>query len=118
VSEDLDIYDAIAVALAHAREPDLSPFDPGHIRSAMERALTHDDPRRDFLGWLHARVQLLSDGRVSVEERPSENPAALGCAPSHDVPEVPVRLVVEGEPFAEPAVLRAQEQAVHFPMRS
>lgn len=102
------------MALAGSREPALSAFDPSRVRTAVDRALRSPGPRREFLAWLAARVEELSGGSVSVQERaPDEGPP--GCEPV--APELPVRLVVEGEPFAEPAVVRAEDPVVRFPMR-
>jgi hypothetical protein len=123
VAADLDIYDAIADAVANGREPNLSAFDPLQVRTALERVLRFPVPRRAFFLWLNDRVRLLSDGRVSIEERPVEegplgDPVMGAFWPGQDpVPELPVRVVIEGEPFAEPAVVRADDQAVRFPMR-
>lgn len=112
--DDLTVYDTIAAAVAQRREPDLSSFDPSQVRTALQRVLQFESPRQDFLAWLNQRVQTISGGKVSVEERPIDNNPPPGQDP---VPELPLRLVVEGEPFAEPAVLRADDQVVHFPMR-
>jgi hypothetical protein len=124
VADDFDvIYETIAAALAERREPDLSPFDPAHVRMALERVLRCPVPRRNFLAWLNGRVQLLSGGKVSIEERPIEDrppgdQVVEAWQPGQDsVSELPVRVVVEGEPFAEPAVVRADDQVVQFPMR-
>jgi hypothetical protein len=123
VADDLAIYETIAAAVAEAREPDLSSFDPSQVRTALERVLRFPHPRRNFLAWLNGRVQVLSGGRVSIEDRPVDD-GPLGdqgvqeFPPEHAcVPELPVRLVIEGEPFAEPAVVRADDRGVEFPMR-
>ena len=119
--DDLAVYDTIAAALAERREPDLSSYDPSHVRTALERVLQFPVPRENFLAWLNGRVRMLSGGRVSIEERPIDDrppEEVVAFRPGQDsVPELPVRLVVEGEPFGEPAVLRADDQVVHFPMR-
>jgi hypothetical protein len=123
VADDLAIYETIAAAVAEAREPDLSSFDPPQVRTALERVLRFPGPRRDFLAWLNGRVQLLTGGRVSIEERPIddrplEDQVVRAFPPGQaSVPELPVRVVVEGEPFAEPAVVRADDPVVQFPMR-
>jgi hypothetical protein len=60
---------------------------------------------------------------VSIEERPTADRSpgdqvAQAFWPGQDsVPELPVRVVVEGEPFAEPTVIRAGDPVVQFPMR-
>jgi len=113
---DFDIYETIAEAVAEGREPDLTSFDPGEVRTAMERVLRFAAPREQFLFWLRGRVQQLSDGKVTVEERTVDDLQADEPDPAA-VPDLPVRRVVEGEPFAEPAVLRAADSAVQFPMR-
>jgi hypothetical protein len=123
VADDLAIYESIAAAVAEAREPDLSPFDPAQVRTALERVLRFPVPRQNFLAWLDQRVRLLSGGRVSIEQRPpgdqppGDQPAEAFWPGQDSVPELPLRLVVEGEPFAEPAVVRADDPVVHFPMR-
>jgi hypothetical protein len=118
VADDLVLFETIAAALAERREPDLSSFDPAQVRMALERVLQCDVPRRNFLAWLNGRVQLLSGGKVSIEERPIGGQVVESWQPGQDpVPELPVRVVVEGEPFAEPAVVRADDQVVQFPMR-
>jgi hypothetical protein len=123
LADDLAIYETIAAALAEAREPDLSSFDPSEVRTALERVLRFPVARRNFLLWLNGRVRLLSGGRVSIEERPIddrplEDLAVQAYPPGRDsVPELPVRVVVTGEPFAEPAVVRAGDPVVQFPMR-
>ena len=122
MADDLAIYETIATAVAEAREPDLSSFDPLQVRMALERVLTFPVPRRNFLTWLNLRVRLLSGGRVSLEERLMdgllENTAAEAAQSEPDlVPELLLRRVVEGEPFAEPAVVQADGPVVQFPMR-
>lgn len=123
MADDLAIYETIAAAVAEAREPDLSSFDPSQVRTALERVLRFPVPRRNFVAWLNDRVRLLSGGRVSIEERsvddrPLEDQALRAFWPGQDsVPELPVRVVIEGEPFAEPAVVRADDAVLHFPMR-
>jgi hypothetical protein len=123
VADDLAIYETIAAAVAEAREPDLSSFDPAQVRTALERVLRFPVTRRNFLAWLNSRVRLLSGGRVSIEERPTgvqplEGQEVQVFPPGQaSVPELPVRVVIEGEPFAEPAVVRADDPVVQFPMR-
>jgi hypothetical protein len=123
VADALAIYETIAAGLAEAREPDLSSFDPSQVRTALERALRFPVPRRNFLAWLNGRVRRLSGGRVSIEERPIDDrplgdQLAQTFPPGQDsVPELPIRVVVEGEPFAEPSVVRADDPVVQFPMR-
>ena len=113
MATDKDILETIAVAMAEVHEPDLSSFDPSQVRTVMERVLQFEDPR-NFLAWLNGRVQMLSGGRVSIEERPIDDRPPGG---PDSVPMLPVRVVVKGEPFAEPAVVRADDRVVHFPMR-
>jgi hypothetical protein len=116
VADDLAIYETIAAAVAEAREPDLSSFDPSQVRTALERVLGFSIPRKNFLAWLNGRVQSHSGGKVSIEERQIGDQVEL--EPGQDsVPELPLLRVVEGEPFAEPAVVRAEGQVVQFPMR-
>jgi len=118
VADDLAIYEAIAAAVAEAREPDLSSFPPSQVRTALERVLRFPVPRRNFLAWLNGRVGQLSGGRVSIEERPpGDEPVPAVQAGPDSMPELPVRVVVEGEPFAEAAVVRAGGSVVQFPMR-
>lgn len=114
MADDIDIYEAIAAAVADVREPDLARFDPSAVRGALDRALRLPDARANFLVWLNGRVQALSGGRVSIEERPDVDapPPTPGAAP-----EVPLRVVVQDEPFAESVVLRADDGALHYPMR-
>jgi hypothetical protein len=124
VTDDLAVYEAIAVAVAEGHEPDLSPFDPSDVRTSMQRVLGFAVPRYNFLAWLNSRVQVLSGGRVSVQEGPpgdgqDADRDLTGLPPDPgDAPILKVRLLVEGEPFAEPAVLRADGGPVlRFPMR-
>lgn len=112
MADDIDIYEAIAAALADVREPDLSRFAPSAVRGALDRALRLPAARANFLVWLNGRAQALSGGRVSIEELP----AAGGPPPSPDAaPEVTLRVVVRDEPFAESAILRADDGALHYP---
>jgi len=113
----LAIFEKIAAALAESQEPDLSPFDPSEVRTALERVLQFPVPRQNFLIWLNGRIQVLSDGKVSIEERPSEDQVEAPEPAQSPMLEMPVRVLVEGEPFAEPAVVRAEGKVVHFPMR-
>lgn len=118
MADDIAIYATIAAALAEAGEPDLSSFDPAQVRAALERVLGFPYSRRNFLTWLSARVQELSGGRVSLEERQVEDQPVQQFTPGQSsVPELPVRVVVQGEPFAEPAVVGADDPVVRFPMR-
>lgn len=114
MANDLDIYEAIAVALADVRAPDLSPFAPSLVGDALTRALSLPAARASFLAWIQGRVQSLSGGRVSIEERPDGD----APPPSADTAyEVPLRLVIRDEPFAESAILRADNDALQYPMR-
>jgi hypothetical protein len=108
VADDLAVHEAIAAALAGGREPDLSAFDASDVRAALERALLSPARRRDFLAWLDGRVRALSGGTTSIEERADEDGSER---------ELPLRLVAQGEPFAEPVVVRASSRPVEFPMR-
>jgi len=123
VPDDLALFEKIAAAMAEGREPDVSSFDPSQVRRALERVLRFPGPRRNFLSWLNGRVQVLSGGRVSIEERPiQDQPLENGGGETITpeliaVPELPVRVVVQGENFAEPAVVRADGPVVQFPMR-
>ncbi len=125
MADDLSIFEAVATALEQAHEPDLSAFDPSHVRAALGRVLGSPGLRRSFLAWLDTRVQTLSAGRVSIEERPIDPPPdeggnnerqalRTGLDPAR---ELPVRIVTKGEPFAEPAVVRANYPFVKFLMR-
>lgn len=108
MANDLAVYEKIATALAHGREPDLSAFQPSDVHAALEHALLVPAPRHDFVAWLDSRVRALSGGSTSIEERP----AADGS-----VRELPLRIIVNGEPFAEPVVVRADDPVVLYPMR-
>ncbi|MCA0296923.1 MAG: hypothetical protein LCH96_16755 [Actinobacteria bacterium] len=113
MSDDRAVYEVIAAALADVHEPDLSVLDPDSVAPALGRVLATPEARAGLLAWLNARVQELSGGRVSIEERPGPEAAAQdGTAP-----ELPVRVVVADEPFAEAAVLRADARGLHYPMR-
>jgi hypothetical protein len=104
--------------MAHGREPDLSSFDPSEVRTALERVLRFPVPRQNFLVWLNGRIQVLSEGTVSIEEQqPSPGQVTVTESSHGTVPELRLRLLVEGEPFAEPAIVRADGNAVQFPMR-
>jgi hypothetical protein len=116
VADDIDIYEAIAAAVANVREPDLARFAPSAVRGALDRALRPADTRANFLTWLNARVQALSGGRVSIEERPESDAVDPPAGPDAP-PDLPIRVVVQDEPFAESAVLRADDGALHYPMR-
>ncbi len=113
MSNGTEVYEALAAALAEVREPDLSPFDPAAVRQALEDALATPAARTAFLALLKRRVRSLSGGRVTVEERSD----IVAAGDPQVVPEVPVRIIVAGEPFAEPAVLRADDRGLHYPMR-
>jgi hypothetical protein len=116
VADDGDIYEALAAAVADVREPDLSRFAPSAVRGALDRALRPAEARAKFLAWLNGRVQSLSGGRVSIEERPESDAVDPPSGPDAP-PELPIRVVVRDEPFAESAVLRADDSALHYPMR-
>jgi hypothetical protein len=108
VADDLAIYESIAAALAGGREPDLSRFDSADVRAALQRALHEPTLRHNFVSWLNSRVHALSAGGTSVEERPD------GDAPAGALP---LRLVMQGQGFAEPVLVRADDEAVQYPMR-
>lgn len=116
MADDIAVYETIAAALAEGRAPDLSSFDQAEVRTALQRVLGFPVARQNFLTWLNGRVRVLSGDRVSVEERPAGDQPVF--APGQgSVPDLPVRVVVQGESFAEPAVVRADNPAVQFPMR-
>jgi hypothetical protein len=118
VTDDLVIYEAIADAVAAGREPDLSSFDPLQVRTSLERVLQFPVPRSNFLAWLNGRVKVISGGSVSIEERPTDEGAATAGLPDEPTtPELPIRVIVAGEPFAEPASVRADDAVLHFPLR-
>jgi hypothetical protein len=123
VADDLAIYERIAAALAEASEPDLSSFDPSQVRAALERVLGFPVPRQNFLAWLDNRVRGISGGSVSVQERPSDvrtpsDREVPAPPPGRDpVPELALFRIVQGEPFAEPAVVRTSDPVVEFTMR-
>lgn len=112
MADDLAIYETIAAAMAEAREPDLSSFDPVEVRLAMQRAVTFRDPRANFEHWLAGRVNVLSNGTVTLE--PAE---AEADAPDQQSDRLLLRVVTLGEPFAEPVSITASETPVHWPMR-
>ncbi len=115
MADDLAIYEAIAVAVSEGREPDLSSLEPSQVRTALERVLKFPLPRRDFLAWLNGRVQYASGGRASLQEWwPLEDAPLRG---QNAVPELHVRVVMVGEQFAEPAVIRVEDPVLQFPMR-
>ena len=62
------------LAVAEAREPDLSSFDPAEVRLAMQRALTFSGPRANFGYWLAGRVNVLSNGTVTLEPVEADAP--------------------------------------------
>lgn len=113
----LVIFEKIAAAIAEGQEPDLGSFDPSEVRTALDRVLQFPVPRQNFLAWLNGRIQVLSDGKVSIEERPTADQVEAPEPAQSPVPELTVRVLVEGEPFAEPAVVRAEGKVVQFPMR-
>ncbi|GAA1962538.1 hypothetical protein [Microbacterium deminutum] len=115
--DSLAIFEKIASAIAEGHEPDLSSFDASEVRTALGRVLQYPGPRQNFVAWLNGRVRVLSGGRVSVEERPTEDAVTTPDPAPPAVPELPVRVLVAGEQFAEPAVVRAEGNAVQFPMR-
>lgn len=108
MANDLAVYEAIAAALAGGHEPDLSAFEPAQVRTALEHALLLPGARRKFVAWLDGRVRALSRDTTSIEERPADDGS---------LSELPLRRVVQGEPFAEPVVVRSDGPAVQFPMR-
>ena len=116
--DSVAILEQIAAAVAAGHEPDLSSFDASDVRTALERVLLFPVPRQNFVAWLNGRVQALSDGRVSIEERAGDDTAEVAEPALGGSPELPVRVLVAGEPFAEPAVLRAEGTVLEFPMRS
>jgi hypothetical protein len=112
VAEDLDIYETIAQAVAEAREPDLSSFDPAQVSSAMQRALTFRDPRANFEHWLAGRVNVLSNGEVTLEPAEADALDQQGNG-------LLLRVVILGEPFGETVSITASgEKPVRYPMRS
>jgi hypothetical protein len=113
VVDERAVHEAVAAALAAGHEPDLSPFDAAQVQSALDRTLGGVAARADFLGWLGDRVRTLTDGRVSLEERAVDDAGG----PCGGAPELALRRVVTGEPFAEPVVVRADGGVVQFPMR-
>lgn len=110
MADDLAVYETIAAAIAEAREPDLSSFDPAEVRSAMQRALTFPDPQANFGHWLAGRVNVLSNGTVTLEPAEADAPVQQGDVPL-------LRVVTVGEPFAEPVSITASETPVRWPMR-
>lgn len=115
MTADLDIFETIAAAVAEAREPDLSAFEPTQVRAAMEQVLSVPSSRRAFLAWLDNRVQTLSHGTISIVERQVDQQGqdVLGLI----LPTLAISLVIEGEPFAEPAVIQADSPVLLFVMR-
>jgi hypothetical protein len=107
--DDLAVFERIAAAVAEGHEPDLSSADLAEVRAAMQRVLSLPVSRQNFLAWLSRRVETLSAGKVTTEERQTED--------AGDVPELAVRRIVVGESFAEPVVIRADAPVVRFPMR-
>jgi hypothetical protein len=113
---DVDIYELIAAAIAEGRAPDLSVGEASQVRAALALVLQRESSRQQFLARLDARVQQLTGGRISLEERPADD--QLMDSPSDDpLAVLAVRLVVQGEPFAEPANVRSESPIVEFPMR-
>ena len=111
MADDLTIYETIAAAVAEAREPDLSSFDPAEVRLAMQRALAFTGPRANFEHWLAGRVHVLSNGTVTLEPVEADAPVQQNNG-------LPLRVVTLGEPFAEPVNITASETPVRWPMRS
>lgn len=109
MADGLAVYEAIAVALAERREPDLSPLEPTLVRTSLERVLGFPSPRQAFLTWLDGRVQHLSRGAVALQGTASDAAAAQ---------ELHLRLLVQDEPFTETAVLRVHQPVLRFPLRS
>lgn len=114
MSADGDVYEAIAAGVAEAREPDLSSFTPEIVDAAVRRALA-PLRRADFLVWLGRRVESLSDGRVTITGRSEVQDPEVDDGPEAE--EVPLSLVVQGEPFREPIVLGGAVPVVRYPMR-
>lgn len=110
--DSLAIFEKIAIAFADGREPDLSSFPPAEVRTAMQRVLQFPGPRHDFVAWLNGRVEAISEGEVSIEEREMAESDAQS-RPG----ELNVRVLRKDEPFAEPAVMRSEEPVLQFPMR-
>ena len=110
MADDLAVYETIAAAVAEAREPDLSSFDPAEVRLAMQRALTFSGPRANFEHWLAGRVNVLSNGTVTLEPVEAD-------APDQQSNGLLLRVVTLGEPFAEPVSITASETPVRWPMR-
>lgn len=111
MADDLDIYETIAQAVAGAREPDLSSFDPAEVSSAMQRALTFPGPRANFEHWLAGRVNVLSNGTVTLEPADADALDQQGNG-------LLLRVVILGEPFSETVSITASETPVRWPMRS
>jgi hypothetical protein len=110
VADDLAVYETIAAAVAEAREPDLSSFDRDEVRWAMQRALTFPGPRANFEHWLAGRVNVLSNGTVTLEPAEADAPVQQGN-------DLLLRVVTVGETFAEPVSITASETPVRWPMR-
>lgn len=111
MADDLDIYETIAQAVAGAREPDLSSFDPAEVSSAMQRALTFPDPKANFEHWLAGRVNVLSNGAVTLEPAAADDQGQQGNG-------LLLRVVILGEPFGETVSITASEPFMRWPMRS
>lgn len=110
MADDLAVYETIAAAIAEAREPDLSSFDPAEVRLAMRRALAFPAPRANFEHWLAGRVHDLSNGTVTLESAESDAPVQQNNG-------LQLAAVTIGEPFAEPVDITASETPVRWPMR-
>lgn len=110
MADDIAIYEKLAAAVAEAREPDLSSFDPAEVRMAMARALTFPAPRANFEHWLTGRVNDLSNGTTTLE------PIGDG-APNGGGEGLLLRATTVGEPFAEPVSITVSETPVRWPMR-
>ncbi|WP_369138154.1 hypothetical protein [Modestobacter versicolor] len=113
MDDDRAVREAVAAALAAGQEPDLSLFDAAQVRGALARALGGVVVRAEFATWLRDRVRTLTAGRVSVEGRPPD----FAGGPCGRAPELALRRVVAGEPFAEPVVVGTDGPVVRFPMR-
>lgn len=110
MTDDLAIYETIAAAMAEAREPDLSSFDPVEVRLAMQRAVAFPGPRANFEHWLAGRVNALSNGTMTLEPVEAD-------APDQQSNDLMLRVVTLGESFAEPVSITASETPVRWPMR-
>lgn len=110
MADDIAIYETLAAAVAEAREPDLSSFDPAEVRLAMHRALTFPGPRASFEHWLAGRVAELSNGARALEPMEDDSPTERDGG-------LLLRAVTTGEPFAEPVTITVSEAPLRWPMR-